>query len=438
MHIGIIGGGLMGTALAYFLSASRHKVTLLEQAATLGGVNSAVTFADGLSINRYHHALHPGDTTIRDLCTQLNLSHTLTFSPAYMGFVHNGSTYPLNNIWDFFSFAPLRPLERLHLAQVIRRIQQVENWRTLEGISARDWLVQLGGESAFQRIWLPLLEARFDNRHDTLSAVYIWAAVRQMMASRHGLQMHSSSGGLREGHMTLIQGMADVLRQRGGEIYTETRVREIEVRGGQVQYLRTLTGMMHFDLVIATVPTPTLARLLPAAHQDYLDTLEQVRYLGLICPAVVLNRPLSSYNLLKLTDPSSPFTSLIETPHPVDAHYHVIYLPRYTAPEDDWQGVSDSDIEDAWLLRLRQLFPLLRPYHIEHFAVSRTRYAEPVHTLHASQHIVPLQTPYSGLLLANASQIYPGLPTSENVLIHARRIAQQVAQLPQPQAETAV
>src|SRR5690606_16268189 len=113
---------------------------------------------------------------------------------------------------------------------------------------------------------------------------------------------------------------------------------------------------------------------------------------------------------------------VIEMPHPTNPGYRVVYLPKYTAPENDWMGVPDSDIREAWLIRLRQLFPDLKPDQIKQFTVSRSRYVEPVHTGDPLRQIMPVHTPYDGLLLANSSQIYPGLPTSEAVLIHAQQV----------------
>jgi protoporphyrinogen oxidase len=427
MRIGIIGGGLMGTALAYYLSETRHHVTLLEQGAQLGGLNGSITLEDGLTLSKFQHMLLPDDAAVLDLCRRLNLNHELIFTAARSGFMHNGSIYSLSSVWDFLGFGALGMRDRLRLANLIWQAHNMHNWHELDQIRVRDWLVQRGGARVFHRIWEPLLEAKFDYDYDDVPATYIWSWVRRMMTARRGPQLKSMVGYLRHGHMKLIEAMADVIVKRGGDIYTSTRVREIEVRNGQLGAVRTLTGVMDFDLLIAAVPTPTFARLIPGADEDYLAQLDQSHYLGLVCPALVLNRPLSGYWTLNITDPSSPFSSVIEMPHPIDARYHVVYLPKYTAPENDWMGVPDLDIRDAWLLRLRQFFPDLRPEHIQHFVVSRSRYADPVHGQDAAARLLPVQTPYDGLLLANTSQVYPALPTSEAAVLHAQRLAQMVA-----------
>ncbi|MBZ0304285.1 MAG: FAD-dependent oxidoreductase, partial [Anaerolineae bacterium] len=42
MHVAVIGGGLMGMTLAYFLSEGGHQVTVLEQDVKIGGLHSVV------------------------------------------------------------------------------------------------------------------------------------------------------------------------------------------------------------------------------------------------------------------------------------------------------------------------------------------------------------------------------------------------------------
>jgi len=174
--------------------------------------------------------------------------------------------------------------------------------------------------------------------------------------------------------------------------------------------------------------TPTFARLLPAADPTYLRRLESSTYLGLICPVMVLKHPLSPYWTLNLTDSESPFSTIISTPHPVDPTRHIVYLPRYTAPDNDWMGVPDEDIRAAWLGHLKLIFPAFDESWIEHFVVSRSQYVEPIFNIHMLETMPAVQTPYTGLYLANTAQVYPELPTSESAIVHAGRVAQIVRQ----------
>jgi protoporphyrinogen oxidase len=428
MRVGIIGGGLMGIALAYFLTEAGEQVTVLEQGAELGGLNGELQFENGLSVARYQHAILPTDRRLNDLCRELKLSGELVFQNAQTGFVHDRQIHPMANIRDFLTFPILNLRDRIRLGNTILRARGKNNWQELDSISAKKWLVQVGGNDAFEQIWRPLLEAKFDGVYDDVAATYIWAWLNRMSSIRRAPKLSSSVGYLRRGHFSLIEALANQFLARGGQVEVQVRVREIDVTGGQLQRVRTHTGSMEFDVLIAAIATPNFARLIPGADEHYLERLNKSKYLGLICPVMVMDRPLSPYWTLNLTDPSVPFSTIIETPHPESPGYHVVYLPRYTAPDNDWMGVSDDEIRMAWLNQLKLIFPDFEESQIKHFAVSRSRYVEPVYHINMLENMPSVQSPYEGLYLANTAQVYPQLATSEAAIAHARHVANVVRQ----------
>lgn len=428
MEIGVIGGGLMGMALAYDLAQRGHQITVLEQGPHLGGLNGSLDIEDGLTISRYQHVVMPGDQHVRGLYAELGLAPELAFRPARAGFVHNGGLHSMSTLRGFLAFAPLSLADRARLGRTIVAARHTQDWAALDTVSARDWLTRLGGKTVFEQIWAPLLEAKFDGVYGDIPATYIWSWLRRMVETRSLPRLQVSPAVSQRGHGPLIAALAAALRARGAAVLTHTRVREIEVGQGQLQRVRTHSDTLWFDALVAALPSPVFARLIPGADEAYLARVARSRYLGLICPALVLDRPLSPYWTLNLTDPSSPFSSIVGVPPAPGAAHHVVYLPKYTAPDSDWMGVTDAEIRDAWLLRLRQIFPDLRPAEVRHFVVSRARYADPVHFLNAAETLLPVETPYEGLYLANSSQVYPALAASDAVIAHARRVAQLVSQ----------
>lgn len=426
MRIGIIGGGLMGVALAYFLAKSGEQVTILEQGVHLGGLNDELEFSDGLIVPRYQHALVPSDGILRALCAELGLKDELIFQSARAGFVNQNTIHPMSNIFDFLSFSVLGLRDRFRLGRMILQTRGQSNWQELDSLSAKEWLVKLGGQEAFDRIWRPLLEAKFDGVYDNVSATYIWAWLNRMSSVRQAPQLSGTIGYLKRGHYSLISALADAFQQYGGEIQFDARVREIELHEGRLGRVRTYAGTFEFDGLVAAIATPVFAHLIPAADSSYLARLEKSTYLGLVCPVMVVDAPLSNFWTLNLTDPTYPFATVIQTPHPEKPGYYIVHLPRYTAPDNDWMGVADSDIREAWITHLKKIFPTFNEEQIVHFAVSRSRYVEPIYTLNMLRNNLDIQTPYAGLFLANTAQVYPQLPTSEAAVAHARQVADRI------------
>jgi protoporphyrinogen oxidase len=426
MRVGIIGGGLMGVALAYYLTEAGEQVTVLEQGSDLGGLNGELKFDSGLIVARYQHAILPTDRRVRSLCTRLSLDSELIFKDAHTGFIHDGRIYPMSNLRDFVSFPILNLPDRLRLGKMILGARSKRDWHSLDDIPAKDWLIAVGGRDTYQQIWRPLLEAKFDGAQDDVAATYVWAWLNRMSAIRRIPQLQGSVGYLQRGHFSLIEALANHVVKQGGKIDAQVRVREIDLAGGQLQRVRTHTGTMEFDVLIAAIATPTFARLMPGAEAAYLKQLDRSKYLGLICPVMVLNKALTPFWTLNVTDPNIPFATVTETPHPTRPDLHVVHLPRYIAPDNDWMGVSDDDIREAWLSHVKIIFPNFEEQHIEHFAISRSRYAEPIYRVRTLQHTPAVQTPYAGLYLANTAQVYPELPTSEATIAHAQRVANLV------------
>jgi len=190
---------------------------------------------------------------------------------------------------------------------------------------------------------------------------------------------------------------------------------------------------MHpFDAVVATVQTPIFLQLIPGATQDYLDLIEKTDYLGIVCPLLVLDRPLTGFWTLNITDERIPFTGIIETTTYIDPEYvgghHLVYLPKYTAPGSPLQTMSDDEIKAMWLQHLVTMFPDFDQKWIRYFLVHRERYVEPLHGLNATHLIPQIRTPTKNLYLGTTAQIYPELTNGESVSQHARRVAETILQ----------
>jgi protoporphyrinogen oxidase len=160
--------------------------------------------------------------------------------------------------------------------------------------------------------------------------------------------------------------------------------------------------------------------------------LGKTEYLGIVAPLLILDRPLSGYWTLNITDDRYPFTGVIETTAYIDPQYvgghHLVYLPKYTAPGSPWQQKTDDEIKQIWLENLIEMFPDFDPQSIRHFLIHRERFVEPLHKLNETHLIPEIKTPVRDLFLATTSQIYPALTNGESVSRHARQAAEMMIQ----------
>jgi protoporphyrinogen oxidase len=186
---------------------------------------------------------------------------------------------------------------------------------------------------------------------------------------------------------------------------------------------------------------PVFRRLIPGASQEYKDYLGKTDYLGVVCPLLVLDRSLSGYWTLNITDDQIPFTGIIETTSYIDPQFvgghHLVYLPKYTAPGSHWQQMSDDEIKGIWIKNLETMFPDFDRSWIRHFLIHRERYVEPLHRLNSTHLIPPIKTPIEHLYLATTAQIYPALTNGESVSRHASQTAQTIIEELSPDASPA-
>jgi len=430
MKVGIIGSGIMGTCIGYFLSQKGIEVEIFEASPMLGGLAGPLTLEDGTTVDRFYHAILSSDGHLRQLCEELGIDDQLRFHETRMGFFYKGKIHSMNNVIEFLRFPPLGWIDRFRLGLTVVFAQLIRDWHRLESISVEKWLVRLGGQKTFKNIWLPMLKAKFDGGFDNTPATYIWARLVRMKSTRSGANQKEEAGHLIGGYITLIRAMADKIEAAGGKIHLQKPVSEIVIEKNEARGF-LIDGEIHsYDLVVSTVQPPIFQHMLPEASSEYRDFLAQTKYLGIICPILVLDRPLTGYWTLNLTDDSIPFTGIIETTSYIDPEFvgghHLVYLPKYTAPDSPLQKMTEEEVRLVWLDQLELMFPQFERKWIRYFLVQRARYVEPLHPLNGTRLIPSMHPPIKNLYLATNAQIYPTLTNGESISRKAREIAKTI------------
>ena len=432
MKVGIIGGGIMGICLGYYLSKKGAEVEIFEASPTLGGLAGPIILEDGVAVDRFYHAILSSDSHIRELCAELGIADQLRFHETRMGFFYKEKIYSMNNVIEFLRFPPLGWIDRFRLGLTVLYAQTIKNWRALEKISVEDWLVRVGGRRTYQNIWRPMLRAKFDGGFDNTPATYIWSRLVRMKSTRSGASQKEEAGHLIGGYISLIRAMAERIRAAGGKIHLNVPVEKIVMDQDQVKGLLVGDDIRAFDLVISTLPPPVLSRMIPDATDEYRDYLARTSYLGIICPLLVLDRPLSGYWTLNITEDGIPFTGVIETTAYIDPNFvgghHLVYLPKYTSPDSPLQKMSDDEIKELWLHHLQIMFPDFRHDWIRFFLVHRERFVEPLHEVNQTHLIPSVSTPVKNLYSATTAQIYPALTNGESIIRYAQETAGVIIQ----------
>src|SRR5512139_3678795 len=119
MRVGIVGGGIMGISLGYFLTQEGASVEIFEASPILGGLAGPILLDDGTAVDRFYHTILSSDSHLRKLCSELGLENQLRFRETRMGFCDQGQFYSMNNIVEFLRFPPLGWIDRFRLGLTV-------------------------------------------------------------------------------------------------------------------------------------------------------------------------------------------------------------------------------------------------------------------------------------------------------------------------------
>jgi protoporphyrinogen oxidase len=435
---GIVGGGFLGMTLALRLAQQGHKVVLHEAAPTLGGLASAWKLGD-IVWDRHYHVTLGSDSYLRGILKELDLEQELQWVQTMTGFYADAKFYSMSNTWEFLQFPPLNLIEKFRLGITISYGSRVKNWRRLSSITAVDWLTKLSGRRTVEKIWLPLLRAKLGDSCEKVSAAFIWATISRMYAARRSGLKKETFGYVPGGYGRIFDRFAEHLTKLGVTIKVAQSVTSIEQGPNDklaIRFADHTTSM--FDRVVVTTPAPIAAQVCPQLLESEKERLRALRYMGVICPSVLLKKPLKGFYVTNIIDSWVPFTAVIEMSALVDRAQFggksLIYLPKYLASDSPEFQTSDEDIRQRFVQALSRMYPDFQASDVLSFQISRARLVMPVQSVNYTEHIPDVTTSIPGLFIVNSSQIMNGtlninetVQLAENSLKHLLGAATTVA-----------
>jgi len=407
MKIGIVGAGPTGLTAAWELRKRGGHITVYERdKGETGGLAGAVPIGDTY-IDRFYHHIFTTDTDILDLIKEMGLSDHMQWIEPKNGIFINGKLYPFTSPLDLMTLPVVSPVGRFRMGLAVLMAKNVKDYQSMEGINAKDWLIQKTGQDTYEKIWRNLLYSKFDKDADSVSGVWIWNKFKLRGSTRQNLSKEML-GYLRGSFFRLYEAMAERLQTEGIQINYEP-VRLIKTDNGMVA-IETERGSDVYDKVLFTGAPAQLCGLceFPA---DYAEKALYTKYKSNICMTIVTRQQISDYYWITVAEHDAPFVLFIEHTNlvkdPAYGDKHIIYLSRYIDESDPFWKTPDDEIQKVFFDYLGRLFPGFKRESVTDSYINRAVYAQPVIGLNYSRHILPFETPIQGLYLAGMAQIYP-------------------------------
>jgi len=210
------------------------------------------------------------------------------------------------------------------------------------------------------------------------------------------------------GYARVFEHLGVTLTGEGVKLMLAAPVRRVRREADHVA-VDTDIGTERFDEVVLTTNSHQAADLCPQLTAEEAARMRAVRYMGIVCASLVLRRPLGPYYLTYITDPSTPFTAVVEMTAFVDpaelGHRHLVYLPKYVAPDDPLLSATDDEVSAAFLPYLRHMYPSLVDEDVLAFRVSRVRRVFAVPTLGYSARMPSMRTSVPGVHVVGSAQL---------------------------------
>lgn len=428
--VAIVGGGFSGLAAAYEFACAGKRVVVIEKDAELGGLAGGFKVGEHVLEKFYHHWFS-NDVHVMRLISEMGLESNVLLRPTRTGMYYANQFFRLSSPLDLLRFQALPFIDRIRLGAAVLRVRMIRDWRPLEKISARQWLLGLCGRRAYDVVWDPLLVGKFGALAEEVSAAWFWKKLVLRGGSR-GRAGEEILAYYRGGFAALADAVADRITSLGGDVMRSTGVTGLMVHGdGMAGGVETTAGAVAARHVLITTPLPVTADLL-AGHVpwDYARSLRRIRYLANVCLVLSLKRSLSDTYWLNVNDPEFPFVGVIEHTNfePSESYggRHIVYLSKYLPSDAELYRMPDGQLLEFALPHLKRMFPEFEPSWILDWHVWRAEHAQPIAETNYSELIPDRATPLPNVHITSMAQIYPEDRGTNYAIREGRETAQAI------------
>lgn len=424
----------MGLKVARDLQQRGQDVTVAEAAPTMGGLTSAWQLGD-TAWDRFYHVTLLSDSKLRELLTELDLEREIDWVETKTGFYAGGELLSMSNTAEFLKFPPLSMIQRLRLGGTIFLASKIKNWRRMEKMSVEKWLRRWSGNGAFEKVWLPLLKAKLGEAYKQTSAAFIWAHTARMYKARRSGAKKEMFGYVPGGYARILDRWTDWLTERGVRLlpgHPVQSIRKTDDGQGQLEVDFGDGRVESFDNVVSTIASPLIAKSCDDLSDAEKQKMENIRYLGVVCASMLMEKPISPYYVTNITDTWVPLTAVIEMSTIVDSETqlggkHLVYLPKYLPDDHEGLNESDEDYQEKCLSTLEKMYDHFSRDQVIDFKVARAKYVAALSTIDYSTRLPPIVTSVPGFYALNSAHILEGnLNVNETITLGETKLAGEV------------
>jgi len=395
--IGIVGGGIAGLAAAHRLQKHGHEVRVFEASDQVGGL-AAVHETAGDPIEKFYHHLSKSEETIVDLAAGLGLGEAVEWRVGKNAYYVEGVVHPMDTPWQILAYPHLSVYDKFRLGMLVLGIDvrgapsraTYEEFTDFEDVPIEEFLLEHTTRGVFENFFLPLLEAKFGDRWQDVSAAWLLGRIR--FRGERDLLRGEILGYLDGGFGRLLDELVAAVGREN--IETNRRVTALDTADGA---LRSLTVEPTGGAAKEGETTHDVEDVVIATMPNVLESLTgytcEIDFQGTVCSVISIAESLTDTYWLNIAD-DAPFGALIEhtsfVPPERYGGEHLLYAPRYVQDLDsEFWGMDDGAIEEQWLAGIESLFPSFDRSSVNWIETARAPRTAPIYERGYLDMVVP-------------------------------------------------
>jgi len=425
-RIAVLGAGPMGLAVAYQLARDGHTPVIFEADDRVGGMTAPFDFS-GLSIERYYHFHCISDHAFLKVQDELGLAGEMRWTETKMGYWYQNRLQAWGNPIALLKFKGLSLTAKFRYGLHAFLSTKRNDWKPLDNVEATGWIKRWVGNEAWEVLWRRLFDYKFYDHTGNLSAAWIWSRIRRIGRSRYSL-FKEKLGYLEGGSETLLNALAQDIRQHGGEIRLKAPVTRVVIENGAVKGVEVEGMVEPFDKVISTIPLPYVPKVMPDLPDEILQRFKALKNIAVVCVIVKLRKALTENFWLNTNDPEMDIPGLVEYSNLRPMKEHIVYVPFYVPGEHPKFQEPNEVFLDKVRRYLKKINPALTDDDFIDIYASRYRYAQPICDPGYLDRLPPVQLPVTGLWVADTSYYYPEDRGISESIDFGRKMAKDAAE----------
>lgn len=416
----VLGGGLAGLVAAnQLLNDKKGPVLILEKAPFLGGLASCFD-VNGELIPRFNHHIVRTNAKTLDYLLHYKLLGNNAWKRINLAIAHANKIQNINLPLELVKFDYLSTIEKLRFGLFGLYVSYFLNPDSLsDDLNAEEYLTKCCGKNVTQKMYYQLYgRNKFNIPLNQISMKQFAHRMKEREFNdlftypQHGLQ-------------GLIDGLEKDVREKGGEIYTQVVINQLDVETKTITYtFRGKTRTETFDVLINTIPVPELLLFTKGFPSEYVENIRKLRY----TPVVGL-----LFATEEFLDPVNYWINFIgERIHVLYQHSLLIdqyrkkvsWVIRYGGSAEDLNK-SDDEIKQLYLADLKKYFPSM---NMAWCYVFREKYAEPIYDKNYSKYAPTYRSPVKGIYHAGIQVTFPKIRNMNVALESGEKVAQLVSE----------